>query len=79
MIGSLITFFAVGLVALVAISVILAVVGTVFSLALGLVSFLLFKVGPFLLLGWLVLKVLERVRRPKALSPPDAEWMEGDR
>jgi predicted membrane channel-forming protein YqfA (hemolysin III family) len=79
MIGSLITFFAVGLVALVAISVILAVVGTVFSLALGLVSFLLFKVGPFLLLGWLVLKVLERVRRPKALSPSDVEWLEGDR
>lgn len=79
MIGSLITFFAVGLVALVAISVILAVVGTVFSLALGLVTFLLFKVGPILLLGWLVLKVVDRVRRPKAISEADLKWLEGDR
>jgi hypothetical protein len=79
MIGSLITFFAVGLVALVAISVILAVVGIVFSLALGLVGFLLFKVAPILLLGWLVLKVVDRARRPKALSDADIRWLEGDR
>jgi archaellum biogenesis protein FlaJ (TadC family) len=79
MIGSLITFFAVGLVALVAISVILAVVGTVFSLALGLVTFLLLKVAPILFLGWVVLKVVDRVRRPKGLSEADIRWLEGDR
>jgi hypothetical protein len=77
MIGTLLTFFAVGLVALVAISIVLAVVGTVFSLAFGLVSFLLFKVAPLLLLGWVVLKVLDRGKKTSALSPGDREWLEG--
>ncbi|CAN5671431.1 hypothetical protein BH23GEM11_BH23GEM11_02440 [soil metagenome] len=77
MIGTLLTFFAVGLVALVAISIVLAVVGTVFSLAFGLVSFLLFKVAPILLIGWVVLKVIDRGKRSPALSPGDREWLEG--
>ncbi len=76
MIGTLLTFFAVGLVALVAISIVLAVVGTVFSLAFGLVSFLLFKVAPILLLGWIVLKVIDRGRKPQELSTADREWLE---
>jgi hypothetical protein len=77
MIGTLLTFFAVGLVALVAISIVLAVVGTVFSLAFGVVSFLLFKVAPILLLGWVVLKVLDRGKTPSELSAGDREWLEG--
>lgn len=79
MLGTLLTFFAVGLVALVAISIVLAVVGTVFSLAFSLVGFLLFKVAPFLLLGWIVLKVVDRVRRKPALTPGDREWLENGR
>ncbi len=77
MLGTLLTFFAVGLVALVAISIILAVVGTVFSLAFSVVGFLLFKVAPILLVGWLVLKVFDRTRRKDALSAGDREWLEG--
>lgn len=77
MLGTLLTFFAVGLVALVAISILLAVVGTVFSLAFSVVSFLLFKVAPILLVGWLVLKVIDRTRRKDALSAGDREWLEG--
>ena len=76
MIGTLLTFFAVGIVALVAISIVLAVVGTVFSLAFGIVSFLLFKVAPILLLGWVVLKVLDRGKKPGELSTSDREWLE---
>jgi threonine/homoserine/homoserine lactone efflux protein len=76
MIGTLLTFFAVGIVALVAISIVLAVVGTVFSLAFGVVSFLLFKVAPILLLGWVVLKVLDRGKKPGELSASDREWLE---
>ncbi|TVP44688.1 MAG: hypothetical protein EA350_10990 [Gemmatimonadales bacterium] len=77
MIGTLLTFFAVGLVALVAISILLAVLGTVFSLAFGVVSFLLFKVAPILLIGWVVLKIMDRGKRPAELSPADREWLEG--
>jgi len=77
MIGTLLTFFAVGLVALVAISIVLAVVGTVFSLAFGVVTFLLFKVAPILLLGWVVLKVIDRGKKTSSLSPADREWLEG--
>ena len=51
MIGTLLTFFAVGLVTLVVAGVALAVLGTVLSLGLGLAAFLLFKVAPILLVG----------------------------
>jgi len=77
MFGSLMTFFAVGLLALVAISVIWVVVGVVFSLAFGVATFLLVNVIPILLLGYLVLRILERIRRPKALPPADSEWLDG--
>lgn len=79
MIGTLLTFFAVGLITLLVIGVVLTIVGTVFSLAFGLAGFLLFKVAPLILVGWLVLKLLER-RRPRGeLSAADREWLEGGR
>jgi hypothetical protein len=77
MIGSLLTFFAVALVTLVVAGVVLAIVGTVFSLTFGLVSFLLFKVAPILLVGWIVVKVFEKVRGSGALSDADRKWLEG--
>lgn len=78
MIGTLLTFFAVGLVALVVLSIVLAVVGAVFSIAFGLLGFLLFKLGPILLLGWVVLKVIERARGSRGkLSAADRDWLEG--
>ena len=48
MIGTLLTFFAVGLVTLIVAGIVLSVVGTVLSLGIGLASFLLFKVAPIL-------------------------------
>ena len=56
MIGSLLTFFAVGLVTLIVAGIVLSIVGTVFSLTFGLATFLLFKVAPILLVGWIVVK-----------------------
>lgn len=76
MIGTLLTFFAVGLITLVVAGIVLAVVGTVFSLTFGLVTFLLFKVAPLLLVGWIVLKVLEKARGGDSLSPADRKWLE---
>jgi uncharacterized membrane protein YvlD (DUF360 family) len=76
--GSLLTFLVVGLITLVVAGVVLAVVGTVFSLTLGLASFLLFKVAPVLLIGWLVVKFIERKRHGGELSEADRRWLEGE-
>jgi hypothetical protein len=77
MIGTLLTFFAVALVTLVLAGVVLSIVGTVFSLTFGLVSFLLFKVAPVLFVGWLVMKVVEKVKGRGSLSTADRKWLEG--
>jgi hypothetical protein len=78
MIGALLTFFAVGLVTLVVAGIVLAIVVTVFSLTIGLASFLLFKVAPILLIGWIVVKVIDRKKGGGALSDADRKWLESD-
>lgn len=78
MIGSLLTFFAVGLVTLIVAGVVLAVVGTVFSLTFGLATFLLFKVAPVLLVGWIVVKVIQKAGGGGSLSDADRKWLEGE-
>jgi predicted membrane channel-forming protein YqfA (hemolysin III family) len=78
MIGSLLTFFAVGLITLLVAGVVLGVVGVVFSLTFGLATFLLFKVAPILLVGWIVVKVFSKVRGDDSLSTADRRWLEGD-
>ena len=77
MVGSLLTFFLVGLVTLVVAGIVLAVVGTVFSLTLGLAAFLLFKVAPILLVGWIAVKVFEKVKGRDEISEADRKWLEG--
>lgn len=74
--GTLLTLFAVGLVTLIVVGVVLAVLGVVFSLTLGLAMFLLTKVAPVILVGWLVLKLVERSRVRRALSAADERWLE---
>jgi hypothetical protein len=77
MIGSMLTFFAVGLATIIGAIVVLTVVGTVVGLVGGLASFLLFKVAPIMLVGWVVLKVLDR-RSGSRLSAADRKWLEGE-
>ena len=74
--GTLLTFLAVGLVTLIAAGVVLSLLGTVFSLTFGLASFLLFKVAPVMFLGWVVLKILDRVRGKKQISAADRKWLD---
>lgn len=78
MIGTLLTFFAVGLITLIVAGIVLAIVGTVFSLTFGLATFLLFKVAPILLVGWIVIKVIEKAKGKNALSASDRKWLEDD-
>jgi hypothetical protein len=76
MIRTLLTFFAVGLVTLVAVGIGLWAVGAIFSITFGLVTFLLFKVAPIVFIGWVVLKIIEK-RKPRGeLSAADREWLE---
>lgn len=77
MIGSLVTFFAVGLVTLIVVGIVLSIVGTVFSLALGAAGFLLFKIAPVVLVGWLVLKLVDRSKGGNGrLSASDRRWLD---
>jgi len=78
MLGSLLTFFMVGLVTLVVAGVALSLIGLVFSLTFGLAAFLLFKVAPILLVGWVVVKLIEKGRGKAALSDSDRRWLEGE-
>ena len=76
MIGTLLTLLAVGLASMIVAGVVLWVVGIVFSITIGLASFLI-KVAPYLLLGWVVLKLIER-RNGVNLSAADRRYLEGE-
>jgi hypothetical protein len=78
MIGTLLTFFAVGLATILVAGIVLSIVGVVFSLTIGLAAFLLFKVAPILLVGWIVVKVLDRSKGGRSLSDSDRRWLEGE-
>lgn len=76
MLGSLLTLLIAGLVGVVAIGVVLAIAGTLFSITFGLIGFLLFKVAPILLVGWVVLKLVERGRNGRRISAADQRWLD---
>lgn len=59
LLGKLIVWAIIGVLAIVAIKVAL----TVFGIALGIGAFLLFTVGPLILIGWLALKGWEYLTR----------------
>jgi hypothetical protein len=49
-------------------------VGLVGSLA----AFLLFKVAPLMLIGWVVVKLLDRRSSSDRISAADRRWLEGE-
>lgn len=76
MLGTLITLLIAGFLGLVAISVVLALVGAVLSVTFGIVGFLLFKVAPVLLVGWVVLKLVDKARNRQRISAADQRWLD---
>jgi hypothetical protein len=78
MIGTLLTFFAVGLATLIVAGIVLSILGTVLSIGFGLATFLLFKVAPVLLIGWVVLKIVDKRSGGGSLSASDRRWLEGE-
>lgn len=77
MIGSLLTFFAVGLATIVVAGLVLSVVGLAIGVVGSLVSLLLFKVAPVMFVGWVVLKLLDR-KSKGSLSAADRKWLDGE-
>lgn len=76
MLGTLLTLLVLGILGIAAIGVVFALVGTVVSLTMGLVGFLLFKVAPVLLVGWVVLKLVHRSRARPQISARDQKWLD---
>lgn len=72
---SLLGYLLVGLVAIMVAGVVLSVVGTVFGAVLGLGFFLLFKVAPIVLIGYVVVRLLGP--KKKEISEADRKWLEG--
>lgn len=72
MLTSLLVFFVVGLVVLVAM---LVVVSVLVSVTFGVAGFLVFKVAPVILIGYLIVRFL-RPRRSR-IAAYDREWLEG--
>ena len=75
MIGTLLTFLAMGILSIVVVWIVLSVVGSLLGLTL-VAGFLLFKVAPVMLIGWVVLKLLARVRNKGVISASDRRWLE---
>jgi hypothetical protein len=78
MIGTLLAFLAVGLATLIVAGIVLSILGTVLSIGFGLATFLLFKVAPIVLVGWVVLKVIDKRSGGGTLSASDRRWLEGE-
>jgi hypothetical protein len=76
MLGTLLTLVVAGILGLIAVSVILAILGAVLSVTFGIVGFLLFKVAPVLLVGWVVLKLVDKKRNRRQISAADQRWLD---
>ncbi|MBI4545769.1 MAG: hypothetical protein HY703_11280 [Gemmatimonadetes bacterium] len=73
MIASLLTFLLAGLVVLIAVGIVMAIIGAIFSVALAVAGFLLFKVAPIVLVGYLVVRFL--APRHKRLRAAQRKWL----
>ena len=82
MLSALIGLLVVGIVAFVVLTVLLAVFGVIFGLAfgfLGLLFTLAVKILPIVLVGWLVVKLVQRGERSSArarISAEDRAWLD---
>jgi len=78
MFSALLTFFLIGLATVVALGIALAIAGVVFSVLLGLAGFLLFKVAPIVLIGYLVVRFLGPGRKKSLAAADSAKWLDED-
>jgi hypothetical protein len=77
MLTALLTLVLMAVAGVIAIGLVMGILGIFFSVAFGLVGFLLFKVAPLLLIGWVVLKIVNRGRDRGRISAADQRWLDG--
>jgi hypothetical protein len=75
MIGAIVGLIGALVVGVVVIGLVLALLGVVFDVAMGLLA-LTVKLLPVLLVGWVVVKLVQRAERPRALSSSDQRWLD---
>ena len=78
MLGTLLKLLGVGIITVFVIGIVFSVIGAIFSISIGLVSFLLFRVAPLLLVGWVALRVIDKFRGRDILSDADRQWLDGE-
>ena len=78
MMTALFTMLALGIAALVFFGVILAMFGVVFTILFSTAAFLIFKVAPLLLLGWIGYRIFDRMRSPERIAAADRRWLDGE-
>lgn len=76
MFTSILTLLVAGIAGIIAIGLVVAIVGSLLSMTFGLIGILLFKVAPVLLVGWLVLKVINKARGRRQISAADQRWLD---
>ena len=76
MFASLLTLLVAGIAGVVVLSIVLAIAGALLSMTFGLIGFMLFKVAPVLLVGWVVLKLIDKGRNRRRISAADQRWLD---
>ena len=77
MLTALLTLVVMAVAGVIAIGLVMGILGIFLSVAFGLVGFLIFKVAPLLLIGWVVLKIINRSRDRGRISAADQRWLDG--
>jgi hypothetical protein len=75
MIAALLGLIVAVIAGVVLIGLTVAAFGLMIGLVVGLVG-LAFKLLPLVLVGWVVVKVVKHVERPRALSGADQRWLD---
>jgi hypothetical protein len=78
MIGGLLKLIGGVVVGLVLLTVALGVLGAIFGLAIGILGLAL-KLLPFVLIGWIILKVVRSGDRRRRVSVYDDRWLDSRR
>ena len=73
MISSLLTFLLIGFVAVVVAGIAISIIGGLLGAAFSIAGFLLFKVAPLVLVGYLVVRFL--APKSKRISAADKRWL----
>jgi hypothetical protein len=76
MLEILVLFFMLGLGGLVLVGMVAAIIGFAVSTAFGVAAFVFFQIVPVVLLGWVVLKLVQRGAERRRITMADERWLD---